>query len=140
MSFGQNEMLNDESAIGLSSSDEISTEWGAWNTVLSAIYSWNPTVHIGIIGYEGTPISAVNVHREIAKAWGIPYYGIHDDINIPLLMENSGKIGIAMNPFAVKARRLAFQSYNQDGSVNMHPNLQSHIYRSKLIENFMRGI
>ena len=75
--------INDQNVIknnGEKTSIELSTTWGAWNNVLSNIYTWNPDVKLGIIINDTVGSVQLNLQKEIAKWWGIPVLDLRNDI------------------------------------------------------------
>ena len=130
--FGLNE-YNREA--GTKDSKDITTLWGAYNVVLEYFLTNMPYMKIGII----IPDAWESEHHrntiiEIAKYWGIPYLDLIGDASVP--MGINGRRGIEVSPKAKSLRNSAFQMTAEDS----HPNPKAHLYRSTIIENFLRSL
>ena len=130
--FGLNE-YNREA--GTKDSKDITTLWGAYNVVLEYFLTNMPYMKIGII----IPDAWESEHHrntiiEIAKYWGIPYLDLIGDASVP--MGINGRRGIEVSPKAKSLRDSAFQMTAADS----HPNPKAHLYRSTIIENFLRSL
>lgn len=126
--------INDQNVIknnGEKTSIELSTTWGAWNNVLSNIYTWNPDVKLGIIINDTVGSVQLNLQKEIAKWWGIPVLDLRNDIQHNVMMEN--RTDNSVNPFVVQKRAAEF-------TAESHPNSKCHEFRSTIIEDFLRSL
>lgn len=133
--FGLNE--SDYSNIGTPTDTDITTLWGAYNTVIKQIISGNPFVKIGII----IPNSWLSeTHRntliEIAKYWGVPYLDLKGDTSVPITMggryESVGGVCDDANYIRTNAMKVSDD--------NNHPNVKAHEYLSTIVENFLRSL
>ena len=130
--FGLNETNRNA---GTKDSTDITTLWGAYNVVLEYFLTNMPYMKIGII----IPDAWESEHHrntiiEIAKYWGIPYLDLIGDASVP--MGINGRLGIEVSPKAKSLRNSAFQMTAADS----HPNPKAHLYRSTIIENFLRSL
>ena len=111
------------------------TLWGAWNYVLEKLLTWNPSLKIGIVISDSWLTETQRTTQlEIGKYWGIPCLDMKGDPSIPLLI---GQKTWDTCPIAKKIRTQAFAV---DPSSDTHPNQIGHIYRSTIVENFLRSL
>lgn len=94
MCFGLNEG-SDAALSGLSTDTTVTTLFGAWNTVLTKIFNWNPYVKIGIIIADAwTPLWQANLLKTIGLTWGIPVLDMKYNPNVPVMM-GSGRPNVS---------------------------------------------
>lgn len=140
LQFGLNEsnIANDDATKGTKDSTDITTMWGAWNTVLGYLIENHPTARIGIIMSDAwMPQSYYTTLKEICEWWGIPLLDLGGDTNVPVM--NGGRrdgSGLVLNPKVAELRNATF--YNADGDA--HPNDKGHEWRSTVIENWIRSL
>ena len=140
LQFGLNEsnIANDDATKGTKDSTDITTMWGAWNTVLGYLIENHPTARIGIIMSDAwMPQSYYTTLKEICEWWGIPLLDLGGDTNVPVM--NGGRrdgSGLTLNPKVAELRNATF--YNADGDA--HPNDKGHEWRSTVIENWIRSL
>ena len=70
-----------------------------------------------------------------ANYWGIPYLDLKGDLQVPMMLDGRYDNSI-VNSKAIQLRNKAFQTSNDDH----HPNPKCHLYRSTIIENFLRQL
>nr|UWG13664.1 MAG: GDSL-like Lipase/Acylhydrolase family protein [Bacteriophage sp.] len=137
MEIGLNETnLVTDDKIGDKNSVDDTTWWGAWNKVLEYYITNMPYCKIGII------IADAWFHKtlrdeliKIANYWGIPYLDLKGDLQVPMMLDGRYDNSI-VNSKAIQLRNKAFQTSNDDH----HPNPKCHLYRSTIIENFLRQL
>jgi hypothetical protein len=135
--FGLNENnLVTDNKIGDKNSVDDTTWWGAWNKVLEYYITNMPYCKIGII------IADAWFHKtlrdeliKIANYWGIPYLDLKGDLQVPMMLDGRYDNSI-VNSKAIQLRNKAFQTSDTDH----HPNPKCHLYRSTIIENFLRQL
>lgn len=128
--FGLNEI---DVEVGTKDSTDKSTLWGAWNVVLKHLIEHHPFMKIGIIIPDSwEPKAQSDELKKIATWWGIPYLDLKGE-NVPL---GIGGRFESLNPEVRKLRDKAFQISDK----NAHPNSKAHLYRSTIIENFLRSL
>lgn len=135
--FGLNENnLVTNNKIGDKNSVDDTTWWGAWNKVLEYYITNMPYCKIGII------IADAWFHKtlrdeliKIANYWGIPYLDLKGDLQVPMMLDGRYDKSI-VNSKAIQLRNKAFQTSDDDH----HPNPKCHLYRSTIIENFLRQL
>ena len=139
LSFSLNEATNN---IGTKDDTVETTTWGSWNSVLSSIYTWNPTIRLGIILYDDQSEfhTMHDTIKDIAKWWGIPVLDLVDDTSVPLMMSYGARPSTELNQWIANVKNHAFRVSDTADSVNKHPNYAAHKYRSTIIENFMRSL
>lgn len=135
--FGLNEtnlVTNDK--IGNKNSVDDITWWGAWNKILEYYITNMPYCKIGII------IADAWFHKtlrdeliKISNYWGIPYLDLKGDLQVPMMLDGRYDNSI-INSKAIQLRNKAFQTSDTDH----HPNPKGHLYRSTIIENFLRRL
>lgn len=132
--FGLNENGLTTEQIGTKTDSDNTTLWGAYNVVLEAILTANPTVKIGIIiSDDGLAAAYHDALIEIAKYWGIPYLDLRNGTQIPMMI--GGRLD-EVSQVAKTLRNNAFKCSAED----VHPNVVAHEYRSTVIENFLRSL
>lgn len=135
--FGLNETnLVTDDKIGDKNSVDDTTWWGAWNKVLEYYITNMPYCKIGII------IADAWFHKtlrdeliKISNYWGIPYLDLKGDLQVPMMLDGRYDNSI-INSKAIQLRNKAFQTSDTDH----HPNPKGHLYRSTIIENFLRRL
>ena len=134
--FGLDEssIANTPETLGDKSSTDVTTWWGAWNTVLEYYLTNMPYCKIGIIIADAwMPENLRNATIEIAKYWGVPYLDLKGDAQVPL------QIGGRYSDLGTKARDLRNNAFQMSAD-DPHPNPKAHLYRSTIIENFLRSL
>jgi hypothetical protein len=120
--------------LGTIDSTDISTFYGAYQTVLRYLLEYYPSAHIGIIVSNGCDRAAFpEATIEIAKKWGIPYIDLNGDSRTPF-MNRSTNTSIASA--ARNARNNAFRV----SATNTHPNAMAQEFEATFIENFLKSI
>lgn len=135
--FGLNETnLVADDKIGDKNSVDDTTWWGAWNKVLEYYITNMPYCKIGII------IADAWFHKtlrdeliKISNYWGIPYLDLKGDLQVPMMLDGRYDNSI-INSKVIQLRNKAFQTSDTDH----HPNPKGHLYRSTIIENFLRRL
>lgn len=108
---------------------------GAWNIVLEYLITNMPYAKIGIIIPDAWLSSALREALiDVAEYWGIPYLDLRGDTKVPMLI--GGRLGTTVSSRARDLRNEAFQVSAEDS----HPNPKAHLYRSTIIENFLRSL
>ena len=131
--FGLNETSLTTEQIGTKDDTTNATMWGAYNIVFTHFLTNMPFAKIGVIISDAwMPESYANVMKEICTYWGIPYLDLKGD-NIP--MGIGGKRS-STSAVAKSLRNAAFQVSDSDS----HPNPKAHVYRSTIVENFLRSL
>lgn len=132
--------LNETSApLGTEGSTDNTTVWGAWDVVLEWILTNRPRARVGIIISDAWMTQAyAQTLIDIANYWGVPYLDLGGDPKVPLM--NGGRragSGVTCSEKAAELRnRQHYQTYPSDS----HPNYEGHVWRSTVIENWMRGL
>lgn len=130
--FGLNET---NAPIGTLQDTTNETVMGAWNVVLEYLITNMPYAKIGIIIPDAWLTSALREALiNIAEYWGIPYLDLRGDTKVPMLI--GGRLGTTVSAKARDLRNEAFQVSAEDS----HPNPKAHLYRSTIIENFLRSL
>ena len=129
--YGINEQGADVT-YGDESSTDLSTIWGAYNTSLSTIFTWNPIAKVGMIISDGINSTMRSNLSAIARWWGLPILDLANDPQIPPMTFGRND----MNPFIVHIRNSAFRKSSTDS----HPNQNAQNFRSTIIEDFLRSM
>lgn len=134
--FGLNEL---NAPLGTKGSTDNTTVWGAWDVVLEWILTNRPKARVGIIIADAwMSQSYAQALIDIANYWGVPYLDLGGDPKIPLM--NGGRrsgSGVECSEKAAELRnRQHYQSYPKDS----HPNYDGHMWRSTVIEDFLRSL
>ena len=130
--FGLNET---NATIGTLQDTTNETVMGAWNIVLEYLITNMPFAKIGIIIPDSWLSSALrDALIDVAEYWGIPYLDLRGDTRVPMLI--GGRLGTTVSAKARDLRNAAFQVSAEDS----HPNPKAHLYRSTIIENFLRSL
>lgn len=128
--FGLNET---DVTLGNKDSADKSTLWGAWNVVLEYLITNHPYMKIGIIIPDAWETKEQSAElKKIAQWWGIPYLDLKDE-NVSV---NIGGRYEGLNPKVATLRNKAFQISDS----NAHPNAKAQLYRSYIIEEFIRKL
>jgi len=135
------ESTTGEITLGTIDDATTATYYGAWNVVLGWLRANRPFAHVGIIVSNGIGVQTwVDAIIAVAKKWGYPIINLNGDEHTPTMIR-------AYNPdvpAAVKATIAASQAIDIDGtetgSINTHPNWQTHEYESVFIENWLRSL
>lgn len=122
-------------SMGEKTDNTINTMFGAYNVVLSAIFNWNPDVKIGLIINDSWMNEQVHdTIIEIANYWGIPYLDLKNDKSLPLMLQN--RYDNSVNKYLVDKRFAEFNYSSKSG----HPNIKCHMFRSSIIEDFLKRL
>lgn len=134
--FGLNETT---APLGTAGSTDNTTVWGAWDVVLEWILTNRPKARVGIIIPDAWMTqSYAETLIEIANYWGIPYLDLGGDPSIPLM--NGGRRSGSGATCSEKAADLRNRQHYQTYPSDAHPNYEGHVWRSTVIENWMRGL
>lgn len=127
--------------IGTINDTTTSTYYGAYNTVLEWIRRNRPFAHVGIMVTNGTSNQAyTEAQIAIADKWGIPYINMNGDKDTPAMIRCYNP-NIPTNIKQIIAEQQAIDyTGNITGSVNTHPNWQTHEYESIFIENWLKTL
>lgn len=131
--FGINDMYQ-KVPIGDIESTDITTFYGAWNTVLEYIIERHPYAKLGIIITTGSAPKYCEAERNIARRWGIPYLDLEDDYSTPLTMRANNRKEVCERAKKLRNNQLRVSERNS------HPNLKAHELLSTVIENFLRTL
>lgn len=135
LAFGLNESGLTTEQIGTKTDTTNATLWGAYNVVLEAILTANPSVKIGIIVTDAWLSQTYHdALIGIAKYWGIPYLDLRNGDEVPMM------IGGELREHSTTARTLRNSAFSIDGSNSGHPTPLGFKYRSTVIENFLRSL
>lgn len=119
---------------GTIDSTEITSFYGAWNTVLNWLIINRPFAHIGIIVSNGLGRDEYRqAEIEIANKWGIPYIDLNGDERTPMMLRST-------NPTICDAAKNARLNAQRISSTNQHPNSEAYEYESTFIEQFLRTL
>lgn len=119
---------------GTIDSTEITSFYGAWNTVLNWLIINRPFAHIGIIVSNGLGLDEYRqAEIEIANKWGIPYIDLNGDERTPMMLRST-------NPAICDAAKNARLNAQRISSTNQHPNYEAYEYESTFIEQFLRTL
>ena len=117
------------------------TYYGAYNTVLGWLRENRPFAHIGIIVTNGTERETyVKAQIELAKKWGYPYLNLNGDERTPAFIRcwNPNISNELKN--LLKAKQGVDSTGTITGSINLHPNWQTHLLESTIVENFLKSL
>lgn len=135
--------INDSAygTLGTIDDDEVTTFYGAWNTVLG-YYLENrpfmkvliiiPTMNFGDAEQKAKSALFQQAVRDVAEKWGYPYLDWVKDKTIPAFFERED--------MSDEALALRMDAYGWNGPVNGHPNPKWHEYESTVIEAKLRSI
>lgn len=137
--FGLNEnsIADSPETLGDENSTDDTTWWGAWNKVLKYYITNMPNCKIGIIiadSWFNEKLRDATI--KIAEYYGIPYLDLKGDTKVPMMIGGRYSSLGKVSPEAVKQRNEAFQISKEDS----HPNPKAHLYRSTIIENFLKSL
>ena len=105
---------------GTIDSTEITSFYGAWNTVLNWLITNRPFAHIGIIVSNGLGLDEYRqAEIEIANKWGIPYIDLNGDERTPMMLRST-------NPTICDAAKNARLNAQRISSTNQHPNSEAY--------------
>ena len=125
---------------------DISTFYGAYNTILHKLVTERPLTHIGIFISPIISAEMAEATRDIATKWGVPYLDLTSDPQVPLLFRTlKGKTGVASTPSGGNGTVLdeviiAREDYFQVSDSNLHPTYDCHEYMSYFIESWLMRI
>lgn len=137
--FGLNEsaIADSPETLGDENSSDDTTWWGAWNKVLKYYITNMPNCKIGIIIADSWFSEKLrDATIKIAEYYGIPYLDLKGDPKVPMMIGGRYPSLGKVSSEAIEQRNKAFQISNE----NSHPNPKAHIYRSTIIENFLRSL
>lgn len=135
--LNENDIADSPETLGDENSSDDTTWWGAWNKVLKYYITNMPNCKIGIIiadSWFNEKLRDATI--KIAEYYGIPYLDLKGDPKVPMMIGGRYSSLGKVSPEAVKQRNKAFQISDED----KHPNPKAHIYRSTIIENFLRSL
>lgn len=119
---------------GTIDSTEITSFYGAWNTVLNWLITNRPFAHIGIIVSNGLGRDEYRqAEIEIANKWGVPYIDLNGDERTPMMLRST-------NPAICDAAKGARLNAQRISSTSQHPNSDAYEYESTFIEQFLRTL
>lgn len=102
------------------------TFYGAWNVVLGWLKENRPNLKVGIIVTYDTGKDWQVATRECAKKWNIPYLDwMNEDGTSKIQLDN-------------KTRTLLKEAWVNE--TNRHPNVETHLSESYIIEDFLKGL
>ena len=122
--------------LGTINDTTIGTFYGAWNVILPYLIEHHPFSHIGIIVSIGSGEPYVKATIECAKKWGIAYFNMDGDYQVPLMHRTHTRFDTCNE---AKNMRLNAFAINKDGG-DTHPNVDAHKYQSTFIEHWMRSL
>lgn len=133
--FGLNDntYLSKTNGIGTIDSTDVTTFYGAWNTVLSYLIEHYPTAKIGIIVTYGASQEIRDATRNICKKYGIPPLDFMGDEKIPLVSGYGRDNGTVVDSTVLAKRRNAF-IYSGD---SVHMIDEGYRYFSTIFENYL---
>lgn len=135
--LNENDIADTPETLGDENSSDDTTWWGAWNKVLKYYITNMPNCKIGIIIADSWLSEKLrDATIKIAEYYGIPYLDLKGDPKVPMMIGGRYSSLGEVSPEAVKQRNKAFQISDED----KHPNPKAHIYRSTIIENFLRSL
>lgn len=117
------------------------TYYGAWNVVLGWLRENRPFAHVGIIVTNGTERQDyTEAQIAISQKWGYPLLNLNGD-------EHTSAMLRCYNPdisASLKAKLKEKQAVDYDGtitgSINLHPNYQTHEMESSFIEQWLKSL
>lgn len=117
------------------------TYFGAYNTVLEWLRTNRPFAHVGIIVTNGTTRQDyTEAQIALAKKWGYPYLNLNGDERTPAFIRcYNPNISNSLKDL-IKQKQAVDYNGQSTGSVNTHPNWQTHELESHIIETWLRGI
>jgi len=123
--------------LGTVDDTDITTFYGAWNTVMSYIKTNHPFAHVGIViscGRTADMAKYCEAERVIARKYGVPYLDLQADDRIPLMMGCIEREGLSED---VLEATLEVQRISADDG---HPNARAHEFQSYFIENWLHSL
>lgn len=134
LKFGIND-LNHNSVLGTIDSTDVTTFYGAFNTVMDYLITNFPTAKIGIIISNGLGNNRdyTDATIAVAKKWGVPYLDEVYDYKVPLLHRvNRPDVDASV----VQAKLEAFRV----SASNTHPNVDAQYYEASFVEDFLKSL
>jgi hypothetical protein len=120
--------------IGTIDSSDITTFYGAWNTVMTWLITNRPTAKIGIIVSNGLDSNDyADATITIAKKYGVPYLNEWRGEQVPLLIR-SGRTDVADSIKTIRNETFRVSS------TNLHPNVVCHEYESTFVEEWLKSL
>jgi len=129
--------------ITLGDIDDVTTAtyYGAWNTVLGWLRENRPFAHIGIIVSNGIEEQEwVEAIEAVATKWGYPTLNLNGDDRCPAMIRSYNPNIPTSIKNMIKQKQAVDYDGTQTGSVNTHPNWQTHEYESTFIEAWLRTL
>lgn len=120
--------------IGTMSDTTNATFCGAWNVVMDYLIKNYPYAKIGIIVTNGASLEIMEIERQMAKKWGVPYLD-YADPQTPVMGRMVGLRGDVQSS-VLQLRNEQFRISASD----THPNAKAHEYESTFIEAFLRRL
>ena len=136
--FGLNDntYLSKTNGIGTIDSTDVTTFYGAWNTVLSYLIEHYPTAKIGIIVTYGASQEIRDATRNICKKYGIPPLDFMGDEKIPLVSGYGRDNGTVVDSTILAKRKETF-IYSGD---SVHMIDAGYQYFSTIFENYLNSL
>ena len=136
--FGLNDntYLSKTNGIGTIDSTDVTTFYGAWNTVLSYLIEHYPTAKIGIIVTYGASQEIRDSTRNICKKYGIPPLDLMGDEKIPLVSGYGRDNGTVVDSTVLAKRKETF-IYSGD---SVHMIDAGYQYFSTIFENYLNSL
>lgn len=136
--------INDDDygiTLGTISDADSSTYLGAYNEVISWLIEHRPFAHIGIIVSNATEDNTWTLGQiAIAEKYGVPYLNLNGDARTPAVFRSTNP----NIPSAIKAIVNEQRAVDWDGSItgtaNKHPNDETQLFESTIIENFLKSL
>lgn len=120
--------------VGTIDSNDTSTFYGAWNTVLTWFVANRPKAKLGIIVSNGLDDNSyAEATIAIAKKYGIPYLNEWNGENVPVMLR-TGRTDVSA---AVKTAR---DELFRVSASNTHPNVFEHDWESRFIESWLKTL
>ena len=127
--------------LGTITDSDTSTYYGAWNVVLGWLRENRSFAHVGIVISNGIEdpdwIGAIEA---VAKKWGYPTLNLNGDDRCPVMIR-------AYNPDVpnqikqiIKQKQAVDYDGTITGSINTHPNWQTHELESTIFEAWLRSL
>ena len=136
--FGLNDntYLSKTNGIGTIDSTDVTTFYGAWNTVLQYLIDKYPTAKIGIIVTYGASQEIRDATRNICKKYGIPPLDFMGDEKIPLVSGYGRDNGTVVDSTVLAKRKNSF-IYSGD---SIHMIDAGYQYFSTIFENYLNSL
>ena len=117
------------------------TYYGAWNVVLGWIRENRPFAHVGIVISNGIEVQEwVEAIENVAKKWGFPTLNLNGDERCPVMIRAYNPNVPAAIKQTIKEKQAVDYNGTTTGSVNTHPNWQTHELESTIFEAWLRSL